>query len=660
MSQGRPRKHRTLADYVGTAISPALIVGMVLSLTLFLLQMIYAGKFEGGFRWVLVWFVIASVLITRISIEQGSQTASAFGTALGIATALVTMLFAPETKSGVNSVAIVWGLMVLIWWCSSKLTWDCTLIDDSQDASGEGLLEAAGLHTVDPDGVEEPDHPDTGSDRATVYATVPVWERILFNRAAQSSKAHSPGMWIVYVSLIGLPVMGVGQRWLEKDEQALGFAFLFAFVASAMGLLLTTSFLGLRRYLRQRNLQMPGNVTRSWLITGTVLLLGILVGSLLVPRPDATYSLGSVVEWSTIKDPLEALPAEDAPPDWPRDRDGQKGAASPVPPSDLPERSSRNHERQKSPPRKRGPQMDAIPKDQFTGDRFAEGKRFRDRQAQEQRSPDGRFAKYRDQRSRDKQNRNQPNDVRESSSSDAANQQGERRNVADRQNRSREPGNRKRAGRRKGGAQKSDSQGGGGASGGGSGGANVTPPPPPPANPLDFFAFDGAPLVLVAQIVSNVLFGLFVLFMLVKHGRTLWKAFLEMLSAIKGFFLRRRLKKPDDASEAPREETPGFSSYSNPFSDGTVLRATPSEMVCLTFEALEAWAQEVGHGRLPDQTPREFAARLSASHQQESGPIRRLATDYSRIAYGNLPPNEEWREGLDRLWSWMILSHKSR
>jgi len=177
---------------------------------------------------------------------------------------------------------------------------------------------------------------------------------------------------------------------------------------------------------------------------------------------------------------------------------------------------------------------------------------------------------------------------------------------------------------------------------------------------LDFLAFDAAPLVLVVQIASNVLFGLFVLFMLVKHGRTLWKALLEMLSAIKGFFLKRRAKTSDDASEELREKVPGFSSYSNPFSDGTVLRATPSEMVCLTFEALEAWAREVGHGRLPDQTPREFAANLSASHQQESGPIRRLATDYSRIAYGNLPPNEEWREGLDRLWSWMILSHKSR
>ena len=656
MTRGRPRKRRTLADYVGTAISPALIVGMVLSLTLFLLQVIYAGKFEGGFRWVLVWFVIASVLISRISIEQGSQTASAFGMALGIATAMVTMLFAPETKSGVNSVFIVWGLMVLIWWCSSKLTWDCTLIDDSQDASGEGLLQAAGLHTIDPNGVEEPHHPDTESDTDTVYAHVPVWERVLFNRAARSDKAHSPGMWIVYVSLIGLPVMGVGQRWLEKDEQELGFALLFVFVASAMGLLLTTSFLGLRRYLRQRNLQMPGNVTRSWLLTGTVLLVGILLGSLLVPRPNATYSLGSVVEWATIGDTPDQRLAEGPAPDREPYLDQQDRPDNPVPSSDRPDRRARNRERRKGKPRKRGPQQDAIPKNQFPGDRF-QGNRFPDRRLQENRLPEGRFQKRPSPNDRSQKNTSQGNDVPKNGSDDADTPQAQNREAADRKSDAREPGNREGSGR------KGGSQGGGGKAsggGGGGGGPNVTPPPPPPANPLDFLSFDGAPVVLVVQIISNVLFGLFVLYMLVKHGRTLWKAFLELWAALKGIFLRRRAKPSDEESADIGEAVPGFSSYSNPFSDGTALRASPSELVCLTFEALEAWAREVGQGRLPDQTPREFAEGLSRSHEQESGPMRRLASDYSRIAYGNRPPAEEWREGLDRLWSWMILSHKSR
>lgn len=166
--------------------------------------------------------------------------------------------------------------------------------------------------------------------------------------------------------------------------------------------------------------------------------------------------------------------------------------------------------------------------------------------------------------------------------------------------------------------------------------------------------------MLVIQVLSYLLFGLFVLYMLVKHGRTIWLALLELWAALIGFFRRRRSKDAEDSSEDNRGEVPDFAAYSNPFSDGTALRASPAELVCLTFEALEAWARGVGQGRMPDQTPREFADGLSQVHQQEAEPIRRLASDYARIAYGNRPPAEEWREGLDRLWSWMIMSYRSR
>lgn len=583
MSRRRKRKRRTLADYVGTAISPALIIGMVLSLTLFLLQVIYTGKFEGGFRWVLVWFVIASVLIARISIEQGSQVAGVFGTALGIATALVTMLFAPETKSGVNSVIVVWGLMILIWWCSSKLTWDCTLIDDSQDASGEGLLQAAGLHNIDGGGEGELASPEEQHETTAGDVRIPVWKRVLFNRAARADKPHSPGMWIVYVALVGLPVMGVGQRWLEREEQALGFVLLFAFVASAMGLLLTTSFLGLRRYLRQRNLQMPGNVTRSWLVTGTVVLLGILLGALLVPRPGASYSVDAIVKRSLVDDSPDDLVAAVADPGL--DMHG---------PSDN----------------------------------------------------SGRTGKRRDRRARN-----------DGSQEGGSRQDGSRKGGS-------QQGGSQEGGSREGGSRKGGSRGGGssgGGSGGGGGGAAAPPPPPIPASsPLDFLSFGGAALVLVIQVVSYLLFGLFVLYMLVKHGRAMWLALLELWAALTGIFRRGESTDAEDGSEETREEVPDFAAYSNPFSDGTALRASPTELVCLTFEALEAWARAVGQGRLPDQTPREFADGLSRAHQQEAEPIRRLASDYSRIAYGNRAPAEEWREGLDRLWSWMIMSHKSR
>ena len=625
MSRQRTRKRRTMADYVGIAISPALIVGMVLSLTLFLLQVIYKGEFEGGFRWVLFWYVIASVLITRISIEQGSETASVFGTALGIATGLVTMVFAPETKSGINSVIVVWGLMVLIWWCSNKLTWDCTLIDDSQDASGEGLLQAAGLHHIDDDDQGEPANPELQREPTTRDVGIPFWKRFLFNRAARADKPHSPGMWIVYVALVGLPVMGVCQRWLKRDEQSLGFGLLFAFVASAMGLLLTTSFLGLRRYLRQRNLQMPGTVTRSWLVTGTVVLLGILVGALLVPRPGASYSLDAVVKRSLATDSTDELVAAVADPgleiDGPSDN------------STITERRrdqiANNDGLQDGRGQRRGPQEDGSqqPGSQQPGSQQP-GSQHPGSQQPGSQQPGSQ----------------QPNSKRTDSKRTDSKRTDSKRTDSKRTD-----------------SKRADSKQAGSKGNGSSGGG---PPPTPPSAPssglLDSLSFGGATLVLVIQVVSYLLFGLFVLYMLFQHGRALWRALLELWAALKGIFRRRGSRDGEDGSEETPDKVTAFAAYSNPFSDGTVLRASPAEMVCLTFEALEAWAREVGQGRLPDQTPREFADGLSKVHQREAAPIRRLASDYSRIAYGNRPPADEWREALDRLWSWMILSHRSR
>ncbi len=625
MSRQRTRKLRTLADYVGIAISPALIVGMVLSLTLFLLQVIYKGEFEGGFRWVLFWYVIASVLITRISIEQGSETASVFGTALGIATGLVTMVFAPETKSGINSVIVVWGLMVLIWWCSNKLTWDCTLIDDSQDASGEGLLQAAGLHHIADDDQGEPASPELQREPTTRDVEIPFWKRFLFNRAARADKPHSPGMWIVYVALVGLPVMGVCQRWLKRDEQSLGFGLLFAFVASAMGLLLTTSFLGLRRYLRQRNLQMPGTVTRSWLVTGTVVLLGILVGALLVPRPGASYSLDAVVKRSLVTDSTDELVAAVADPgleiDGPSDN------------STITERRrdqlANNDGLQDGRGQRRGPQEDGS----WNGGSQQPG-------SQQPGFQQPGFQQLGPKRPNSKRTDSKRTDSKRTDSKRADS---------------------KRADSKQAGSKQADSKQAGSKGNGSSGGGTPpTPPSAPSSGLLDSLSFGGATLVLVMQVVSYLLFGLFVLYMLFQHGRALWRALLELWAALKGIFRRRGSRDGEDGSEETPDKVTAFAAYSNPFSDGTVLRASPAEMVCLTFEALEAWAREVGQGRLPDQTPREFADGLSKVHQREAAPIRRLASDYSRIAYGNRPPADEWREALDRLWSWMILSHRSR
>jgi hypothetical protein len=82
-----------------------------------------------------------------------------------------------------------------------------------------------------------------------------------------------------------------------------------------------------------------------------------------------------------------------------------------------------------------------------------------------------------------------------------------------------------------------------------------------------------------------------------------------------------------------------FSAFANPFANGTAGDFAPDELVCYSFEALEAWARERGMGRRQEETPIEFAERLGGRLPALEAPASRLALLYARVAYsqGALP-----------------------
>ena len=71
----RTRRRGTLVDYLVAAIEPALIITMVGSLMFFLLDMWYDGPVIDRLRWILFWFVLGIVLITRVSMQIGTNLA---------------------------------------------------------------------------------------------------------------------------------------------------------------------------------------------------------------------------------------------------------------------------------------------------------------------------------------------------------------------------------------------------------------------------------------------------------------------------------------------------------------------------------------------------------------------------------------------------------
>jgi len=239
------------------ALSPVLIMALVGSLCFFLIQVFYRGKMAGSVCWVMFWFVIAIVLVSRIAIEKSSEHATLYGLALALTVWFYLVHTQPAAWLGIL-------LLAVVWFCAHKLVWDCTLIDDDEDASGQGLLQSS---------PPPPKEPKSKSKTKRKHVA-----------------SASPGLWVVYFSLAALPLFGVGQALLPDNaagSRRMGLIFVVVYMGAALGLLITTSFLGLRRYLRQRYLRMPAVVARSWLNLGGGVALVILAAALLLPRPGA-------------------------------------------------------------------------------------------------------------------------------------------------------------------------------------------------------------------------------------------------------------------------------------------------------------------------------------------------------------------------------------
>jgi hypothetical protein len=209
------------------------------------------------------WFVFAIVLVSRIAIEKTPEQAALYGIALAASVWIYLVRTHPGYLLGII-------LLAIVWFCAHRLVLDCTLIDDDDDASGEGLLQKA--------------------------RTMPAKTKT--TKKKKGAKISAPGVWVVYFSLAALPLFGIGQLLLPTgaaDSRRRGFMLLVMYMIAVLGLLMATSFLGLRRYLRQRYLKMPPAIAWGWLKTGGALALFILIGALFLPRP------GALAAWASLR-----------------------------------------------------------------------------------------------------------------------------------------------------------------------------------------------------------------------------------------------------------------------------------------------------------------------------------------------------------------------
>ncbi|HVL11831.1 MAG TPA: hypothetical protein VM529_04670, partial [Gemmata sp.] len=307
------RESPTATDYVVTALSPVLVMLMVGSLVFFLVEVLYEGKYSGRLLYTLFFFVVGAVLVARIAIEVDAARARLYGVLLGAAT-YVALLAYVEYPGGGRMKSLGWlvnlGLMLLIWWSANKLTWDCTHIDEKRKGAGRGLLSAAGIDADARPGSEDTtgagsNSPEPGANpgrkaggkiKAGGKKKKPkhesrLWEwigRYQKYREERRTAPHTPGVWVIYFALAALPLFALGQSLVRPDDAArrhATFLQMVVYVAAALGLLVTTSLLGLRRYLRQRKARIPTALAGGWLLTGGALIVVFLALGAFLPRP---------------------------------------------------------------------------------------------------------------------------------------------------------------------------------------------------------------------------------------------------------------------------------------------------------------------------------------------------------------------------------------
>jgi hypothetical protein len=614
------REINGLADVIAILISPVLIMAMVGALVFFLIEVFYGGEYSGRMRWTMFFFVFGSVLVARISIEMGDAKATLYAIVLGAAS-FVAMLrfveFPPGWMEQFGPVVNV-GLLVVVWWSARKLTWDCTYIDESKDASDRSLLEATGIENLERPEEWREEEPPAEEPEKPVEAGPVGWMRgYLRWRKKQDKKPHTPGVWVVYFSLAALPIFGLGQSLIPvEDEKSRSFSFymMVVYVGSGLALLMTTAFLGLRQYLKQRKIEIPPAMAGIWLGLGSALILAFLVIAAILPRPASETPLVDVSSMTGSKDREASQYAQGG-------GDTGKGDGS------AGDQSSKDAQSQQS--------------QQGKSDEAGKGKGQDDARkgSGENKGKNGDSGKS-DQKGNEKggdkngeSKDGQKNPQKNNDQSKGKNE--EQKGSSGRQTKS------------SGSSQPRKSSG------------------KSSSGPMSISS-----LGTVGKIIKWVVFGILALivgYFIFRHGLKFLANFMtwakQLLEFLNNFWARLfgwQVKAPEstvveDFDNVPKAGRP-FAEFANPFENGEARRLSPDQLVKYSFAALEAWAWEHDKSRDPQETPLEFAHRLAGQYESLEKEAPRLATLYARLAYARGALPEQSRQHVAEFWRHLELA----
>jgi hypothetical protein len=438
----------------------------------------------------------------------------------------------------------------------------------------------------------------------------PGW-RYRSRKKNKKKRPHAPGLWVLYFSLAALPLFGMGQRWIPSSDvgsRRYAFFLLLVYVAAGLSLLVTTSFLGLRRYLRQRRVAMPAPMAATWVGMGGALIVVIMVLVALIPRPAAEVAI-SRVPWtigsadglarSRTGIDMDHVEGEDEP-DAATHEDAPKPGDEVARDSDDPSAEAASDQRGES-----------------------------DQSAQDERGREPSRAATANERSNEPSS--DPSNASQIDASQSTPPEQQSNEDTARQ------------------ADAADTESG------------------RPAGSEGLRAFESVSALPWSSImdlfkwVFYFIIGLCILIFVWRNFSQISNSLAELLRQLREVLARlfgggRLAGAADGTGDGSSEQNvplPKFHDFQNPFTTGRHEQLSPQELVRYTFEAFEAWARDTGHPRTPDQTPHELVRDAIAPQSPMHTEARRMAQLYSETAYGTGAVSREAASGLRRIWSMM-------
>ena len=626
-----------------------------------------------------------SVLVSRILVKEGREKAVFFGLALAVATLITgSSLVTFESAFGFLEPFLLIGFIGLTLWSVNKLTWDCTVIDSSRDASAVGLAELARRKLTGQE-ANEPVATDVSPGRSAPSSTPNLNREASDAQAGNFLKAlfsgkqrqNTPGLWVFYFSIVALPVFGMGQWFILPTNEGWAMFLFGVYFASALALMMTTSLLGLQRYLMQRQVELPDHVARSWMVVGAVMAVIGLGLVMVLPRPNIQSSVSNSLAWFGSK----PRPASD----FAMGKDGQQQKSSGISSSDKadPSKGAGEGKSENSGGKQQGQKQSGSSGNNkekgsgssSSGKSKSEGESGGSKQKQQQQqdqkqSPSSKSDDNKSQNSKSDQ-KGDPSKAGEKGGekSDAEKSDPAKNDAAKNEpqpNSPRDPNmERERARREAAEREKKEKEQKQSESSSNSQSPMAAPPPeqsnqqnqaPDPQSPN--FPNVSPSLQSLGQFVIWLIYAAGIVAILVaawlfrKEIIAGWVAFLE---SIRKWFNRSRDPKTTAVGGAAATRAvgpigPKFAEYHNPFSNPTARGMSTAQMIEYSFAAMEAFARDRQSPRDPDQTPYEFAHELAGKIKMLDPTARQLAEIYGQLVYGQAAVDPQQLEPLRHLW----------